>query len=391
MSLTNSFLIIFEKVSQLFFSSEFAFWVSLRLLDAEDTFLSELLALFGEGERDEILKLRRIARETVEERNGSLDSIVESIILKASEISDKVTSGKKQCGKSERLDKILTGRISAFPIMLLFLFFVLWITLSLANYPSLLLSSLFSFVSERAHEFFEWSGLPIWLSGLLIAGIFKTVSQVVAVMLPPMVIFFPLFSLLEDSGYLPRIAYNLDRPFACSGACGKQALTMCMGLGCNAVGIVGCRIIDSKRERNLAIVTTALRPCNGRLPMLIHTGDYRYDYSNPNRMLPILDKYPDLTVIGAHFGGWSIWEDATEKFAGYKNFLVDCSSSLYAMTSEKGVELIHAYGADRVLFGTDYPLWDPKTELERFMALDLTGEEREDILYNNAARLFGIS
>ena len=261
--------IIFEKVSQLFFSSEFAFWVSLRLLDAEDTFLSELLALFGEDEREEILKLRRIARETVEERNGSLDSIVESIILKASEISDKVTSGKKQCGKSERLDKILTGRISAFPIMLLFLFFVLWITLSLANYPSLLLSSLFSFVSERAHEFFKWSGLPIWLSGLLIDGIFKTVSQVVAVMLPPMVIFFPLFSLLEDSGYLPRIAYNLDRPFACSGACGKQALTMCMGLGCNAVGIVGCRIIDSKRERNLAIVTNALMPCNGRLPMLI--------------------------------------------------------------------------------------------------------------------------
>jgi predicted TIM-barrel fold metal-dependent hydrolase len=131
--------------------------------------------------------------------------------------------------------------------------------------------------------------------------------------------------------------------------------------------------------------------CRGRLPMLIHTGDYRYDYSNPNRMLPILDKYPDLTVIGAHFGGWSIWEDATEKFAGYRNFLVDCSSSLYAMTPEKGVELIHAYGADRVLFGTDYPLWDPKTELERFMALDLTEEEREDIFYNNAAKLFGIS
>jgi ferrous iron transport protein B len=102
-----------------------------------------------------------------------------------------------------------------------------------------------------------------------VLGIFRTLGQVISVMLPPMVIFFPLFAILEDSGYLPRIAYNLDRPFACSGACGKQALTMCMGLGCNAVGIVGRRIIDSKRERSLAAVTNSLVPCNGRLPMMI--------------------------------------------------------------------------------------------------------------------------
>ncbi len=261
--------IIHKKVSGSIFPSEFAFWVSLRLIDAEENFLSELLSLFHEDERDEILMLRNLARDTIRDRGGTLDSVVESIISEASQISDMITTGKKERGKSERLDKILTGRISAFPIMLLFLFFILWITLSLANYPSLLLSSLFSFVSVRAHEFFAWSGLPTWLSGVLIDGVFKTVSQVVAVMLPPMVIFFPLFALLEDSGYLPRIAYNLDRPFACSGACGKQALTMCMGLGCNAVGIVGCRIIDSRRERNLAIVTNALMPCNGRLPMLI--------------------------------------------------------------------------------------------------------------------------
>lgn len=130
--------------------------------------------------------------------------------------------------------------------------------------------------------------------------------------------------------------------------------------------------------------------CEGRLPMLIHTGDCRYDNSNPNRLMPILDKYPNLTVIGAHFGGWSIWEEATRKLYGYKNFLVDCSSSLYAITPETAKELILAYGIERVLFGTDYPLWTPESEIERFMQIDLTDEQRDDILYNNAARLFSI-
>ena len=128
--------------------------------------------------------------------------------------------------------------------------------------------------------------------------------------------------------------------------------------------------------------------CRGRLPILIHTGDYRYDFSNPNRMMPILQKYPDLTVIGAHFGGWSVWEEATEQLKGYKNFFVDCSSSLYAMSAEKARELIMAYGTDRVLFGSDYPMWEIDGEVERFMNIDLTDSEREDILYNNAAKLF---
>ena len=128
--------------------------------------------------------------------------------------------------------------------------------------------------------------------------------------------------------------------------------------------------------------------CEGRLPMLLHTGDYRYDFSNPNRMMPILEQYPNLTVIGAHFGGWSVWEDATKQLSQYKNFLVDCSSSLYAITPQKARELIDAYGVERVLFGTDYPLWRPEDELERFMQIDLTEKEREDILYNNASKLF---
>lgn len=130
--------------------------------------------------------------------------------------------------------------------------------------------------------------------------------------------------------------------------------------------------------------------CEGRLPMLIHTGDKRYDNSNPNRLLPLLDKYPGLTVIGAHFGGWSIWEEAWRDYAGRENFYVDCSSSLYAISPEKAKELMHAYGTDRVLFGTDYPLWTPESEMERFMQVDLSDEEREDIFYNNTAKLFGI-
>ncbi len=128
--------------------------------------------------------------------------------------------------------------------------------------------------------------------------------------------------------------------------------------------------------------------CEGRLPILMHTGDHRYDFSNPNQMKPVLEKYPNLTVIGAHFGGWSIWSEATEQLKDYPNFYVDCSSSLYAISPQTAKELIAAYGTHRVLFGTDYPLWEPKTELERFMQIDLTDKEREDILYNNAVRLF---
>ena len=128
--------------------------------------------------------------------------------------------------------------------------------------------------------------------------------------------------------------------------------------------------------------------CENRLPILMHTGDHRFDFSNPNRMLPILEKYPRLTVVGAHFGGWSVWDDATRMLAGHENFYVDCSSSLYAMTPEKARELIFAYGTDRVLFGTDYPMWDIDAEMERFMKIDISEKEREDILYNNAHRLF---
>ena len=130
--------------------------------------------------------------------------------------------------------------------------------------------------------------------------------------------------------------------------------------------------------------------CEDKLPLLIHTGDSRYDFSNPNRLIPILDIYKNLTVIGAHLGGWSIWEEATWQLCEFENFYVDCSSSLYALTPEKAKELIMAYGTKRVLFGTDYPMWEPKSEVEKFMKIELTTEEREDVLWNNASQLFGI-
>ncbi|MBR4030310.1 MAG: amidohydrolase [Clostridia bacterium] len=130
--------------------------------------------------------------------------------------------------------------------------------------------------------------------------------------------------------------------------------------------------------------------CEGRLPILMHTGDNRYDYSNPNRLMPVLQTFKNLTVIGAHFGGWSIWEEATEKLCKYENFYVDCSSSLYAITPKKAKKLIMKYGTNRVLFGTDYPMWDPEAEIERFMQINLTNSQRQDILYNNTAKLFDI-
>lgn len=129
--------------------------------------------------------------------------------------------------------------------------------------------------------------------------------------------------------------------------------------------------------------------CEGRLPVLLHTGDKRYRYSNPEELIPVLKAFPRLTVIGAHFGGYSVWQDAAEKLAPYSGLYVDCSSSLFAMTNEEGRRLVRLWGAERVLFGTDYPMWDPTEELARFDALGLSERESALILHENAERLFG--
>lgn len=126
------------------------------------------------------------------------------------------------------------------------------------------------------------------------------------------------------------------------------------------------------------------------IPVLIHCGDFRYDNSNPNRIAPILDIYDNLTVIGAHFGGYSVWEQAAKKLAGYKNFYVDTSSSLFALKKGEAEKIIKIYGEDRVLFGTDYPMWNPKEELDRFLALDLKESQRKKILWDNGAKLLNI-
>ncbi|MDD6160643.1 MAG: ferrous iron transporter B [Oscillospiraceae bacterium] len=169
--------------------------------------------------------------------------------------------------RRQKLDRLLTARTTGVPIMLLLLGLVVWLTVAGANYPSSLLSDLFGRLQQAVHRWM--ADAPAWLSGLLIDGILQVTGWVVSVMLPPMAIFFPLFTLLEDLGYLPRVAFLLDHTFQKAKACGKQALTMAMSLGCNACGVTGCRIIDSPRERLIAILTSSLTPCNGKFPTLI--------------------------------------------------------------------------------------------------------------------------
>ena len=168
------------------------------------------------------------------------------------------------------LDRILVSRRHGVPVLAAILLLIIWLTVWGANYPSQMLELGFRKIYEVLKIWTsEWPG---WLSGVLIDGMYLTASRVLSVMLPPMAIFFPLFTILEDIGYLPRMAFLLDRPMCKCGGCGKQALTLCMGLGCNAVGVTGCRIIESPRERLLAILTNAMVPCNGRFPTLVLLG-----------------------------------------------------------------------------------------------------------------------
>lgn len=170
--------------------------------------------------------------------------------------------------RDRALDRVLTGKKTGVPAMLLLLAGILWLTMVGANAPSEWLSGLLMGWQEPLRGILQSWGSPWWLEGALTDGVYRTVAWVVSVMLPPMAIFFPLFTLLEDAGYLPRVAFNLDHFFKKAGAHGRQSLTMCMGLGCNACGVMGCRIIQSPRERLIAILTNAFIPCNGRLPTL---------------------------------------------------------------------------------------------------------------------------
>ena len=198
------------------------------------------------------------------------DSVTASVIRKAEEIAGEcVETGNKAYKRDRMIDDIITGRRFGIPLMILMLGLILWITIEGANVPSEILSGFLFRIGDKLSELILSTNAPEWVEGVLIQGIYKVLAWVVSVMLPPMAIFFPLFTLLEDFGYLPRVAFNLDRCFKCANACGKQSLTMCMGFGCNAVGVTGCRIIDSPRERLIAILTNNFVPCNGRFPAVI--------------------------------------------------------------------------------------------------------------------------
>ena len=253
-------------------------WLSLKLLDADESLLREISAFLGEeflrdrelSEKIEAAKAR-LAESGIADTDALKDSMVSSIVKSAESIcaGAVVYENRLYADKDRRLDSILTGRRFGYPVMIALLALVFYITITGANYPSQLIADGLFKVQELLTELFARVGAPDWLHGALVLGVYRVLAWVVSVMLPPMAIFFPLFTLLEDSGYLPRIAYNLDKPFKRCNACGKQALCMCMGFGCNAAGVIGARIIDSPRERLLAILTNNFVPCNGRFPTLI--------------------------------------------------------------------------------------------------------------------------
>lgn len=233
-----------------------------------------LRILSGESEAPEKAQEAAKSADEVIDRYGLTQEMIRdkaavAAVMRAEEIYKKcVTADRQHSAADRKLDRIFTGRTGIFA-MLLLLALVLWITVYGANYPSELLFSAFDALGVRLRQLLSSLNAPEALTGALIDGVYRVLSWVVAVMLPPMAIFFPLFTLLEDSGYLPRVAFNLDHRFKKSGACGKQALTMCMGFGCNAAGVTGCRIIDSPRERLMAAATNGFVPCNGRFPTLI--------------------------------------------------------------------------------------------------------------------------
>ncbi|MCD7722704.1 MAG: ferrous iron transport protein B [Clostridiales bacterium] len=222
------------------------------------------------GENVKKFDMQKRLEANVEKSPGGFEIESESTWKKAVELSAAVTVKNSRAVKKEPLaDKILMGRGTAGISMLFIFAAVLWLTIAASNYPSEFLSNIFTGFENSLGQLLISAGVPQAAVSFLVFGILKVLLWVVAVMLPPMAIFFPLFAILEDLGVLPRIAFNLDCCFEKCGACGKQALTTCMGYGCNAVGVTGARIIESKREKLIAIITNSLSPCNGRFPLLI--------------------------------------------------------------------------------------------------------------------------
>lgn len=252
-------------------------WIALKMLDYDEKLMGSMsdylqFNLMKDDElNSEIHEVKELLISQGVSENQWHDRIVSSIVRQAEVIGKEAVTYENNHyhSRDRKIDRILTSRLVGFPLMLALLCVIFWITIAGANVPSSLLADGLFWVEDRLVEFAVWAGIPTKLYEMMIFGVYRVIAWVVSVMLPPMAIFFPLFTLLEDLGYLPRVAFNLDKTFQKCCACGKQALTMAMGFGCNAAGIIGCRIIDSPRERLIAIITNNFVPCNGRFPTLI--------------------------------------------------------------------------------------------------------------------------
>lgn len=260
-----------EKISEKLYK-----WISLKLIDGEEKILNSIKNHLNIDLEDEDIKscLANVKQNLLEENittSNFKDKIVADIMKRAEDVSKEVCTfeNKDYSSRDRKIDKILTSKKFGMPIMILFLGIIFWLTIVGANYPSKALFCIFNWIQDKLVIFANYVHSPEWLSNMLINGVYQTLTWIIAVMLPPMAIFFPLFTILEDLGYLPRIAFNMDGFFKKACCSGKQMITMCMGFGCNACGVTGCRIIDSPRERLIAILTNNLVPCNGRFPFLI--------------------------------------------------------------------------------------------------------------------------
>ena len=248
-------------------------WLALRLLEKDFSVINYLKKKYSENQLKDLYISVEKGLGFYNSNSQSETYISEAISAKlfetAENIANKVIVSKPKTENIYKHDKIFTKRASSYLVLMVVLFFIFYVTIVGANYPSQWLSVFFSVVENKLYQMFTDIGLPNFFKEMLILGGFRVLGWVVSVMLPPMAIFFPCFTFLEDLGLLPRIAYVLDNGFYKSGTCGKQALTTCMGYGCNCVGISGARIIDSKRERLIAVITNSLTPCNGRFPAII--------------------------------------------------------------------------------------------------------------------------
>ncbi len=252
-------------------------WVSARLIDQDEGICQAIMDCLN-LELSEGIRLKKAgmrAQEHLSDRGQTLEDTREQMVAvfvrQAEKIAKKVVRTEEKKGQKHRgtADRILSGRWLGFPVMLLLLLVIFWLTIKGANYPSEMLSNLFGTLEGKLLRWCRSGKVPAVLYEPLIYGVYRVTAWVVSVMLPPMAIFFPMFTILEDLGYLPRVAFNLDKCFHCCRACGKQALTMCMGFGCNAVGVSGCKIISSRRERLIAMLTNCFVPCNGKFPTLL--------------------------------------------------------------------------------------------------------------------------